>query len=71
MYTLRKNFSLSSTVDKDIFIIGGQNYKEGCLAKCEKYNINTNQITLIKYNLFNYYSKSFDRIINITFIMYI
>ncbi|CAK78391.1 unnamed protein product (macronuclear) [Paramecium tetraurelia] len=49
MYTLRKNFSLSCTVDKDIFIIGGQNYKEGCLAKCEKYNINTNQITLINH----------------------
>lgn len=32
----------------DIYIIGGYNYKEGCLTKCEKYNVNTNSVTIIK-----------------------
>jgi hypothetical protein len=39
LITLRNNFSVCCTTDQDIYIIGGENYKEGCLPKCEKVNI--------------------------------
>ena len=41
MITLRNHFSLVSSVD-GIFIIGGENHKEGCLAKCEKLDFESN-----------------------------
>jgi len=42
MITIRNNFALSSNSDLDIYIIGGQNHKEGCLRKCEKLTLKHN-----------------------------
>lgn len=49
MITLRNNFGVCTSMDQDIYIIGGENHKEGCLTKCEKISLKNNQITIIKY----------------------
>jgi N-acetylneuraminic acid mutarotase len=48
MITLRNHFSLVNS-DKYVYIIGGENHKEGVLTKCEKFSLDTKTVSIIKY----------------------
>lgn len=57
MITLRNHFSLVNS-DKHIYIIGGENHKEGVLTKCEKFSLDTKTVSIIKYIKIIYYKSS-------------
>jgi len=46
--TLRNYFGICGVDDEYIYIIGGYNFHNGTLKKCEKINVKTKKVSLIK-----------------------